>query len=353
MRYDGSDLFGVDPKYKYLPLWALSGSWLVSEEDFLKENTLLSTLRLRASYGLQGNIDKNTSPYVVGEYKNVVLLPGQNEQTIFISSPPNDKLRWEKTTNTNFGFDLGLFNNRVSVVTDIYGRKSTDLIGLQSLPIENGFEFSTLNWGQVSNKGYEIALTTKNIERPNFSWTTNINFSHNKSNVDRIQIRENSYTPSRQGYPVNAVFALKTAGIDENGYPLFVNKNGETVNSNTFFALYDPYADFFPGELSQSRLTATETRNLFTYVGDRDAKFTGGFINTFKVHNFDLTIATTFNIKQTVVERPPYNGTTVDRGQNYSTDILNAYSSTNTNTNLPGIVGKNSGTGDSWMAYSW
>ncbi|MDX6183447.1 SusC/RagA family TonB-linked outer membrane protein [Flavobacterium sp. Fl-77] len=353
VRYDGSDLFGVDPKYKYLPLWAISGSWLVSEENFLKENPIISALRLRASYGLQGNIDKNTSPYVVGEYKNVVLLPGQNEPTIFISSPPNDKLRWEKTTNTNFGFDLGLFNNRVSVVTDVYGRKSTDLIGLQSLPIENGFEFSTLNWAQVSNKGYEIALTTKNIERPNFSWTTNINFSHNKSNVDRIQIRENTYTPSREGYPVNAVFALKTAGIDENGYPLFINKNGETVNTNTFFALYDPYADLFPGEISQSRLTATETRNLFTYVGDRDPKFTGGFINTFKVHNFDLTIATTFNIKQTVVERPPYSGTEVDRGQNYSTDILNAYSPTNTSSNLPGIVGKNSGTGDSWMAYDW
>jgi TonB-linked SusC/RagA family outer membrane protein len=354
VRYDGSDLFGVDPKYKYLPLWALSGSWLVSEENFLKENPYISALRLRASYGLQGNIDKNTSPYVVGAYGNTTLLPGQTEQTINISSPPNDKLRWEKTTNTNFGFDLGLFNNRVSVVTDIYGRKSTDLIGFQSLPVENGFEFSNLNWGQVSNKGYEIALTTKNIERPNFSWTTNINFSHNKSNVDRIQIRENSYLPSREGHPVNAVFALKTAGIDENGYPLFINKKGETVSTNTLFALVDSYPLIFPGELSQSTLSAQETRDLFTYVGDRDPKFTGGFINTFKVHNFDLTIATTFNIKQTVVETPPYNGTRVDPGQNYSTQILNAHSSKNTNTNLPGIVGRNSGTGDdTWMAYNW
>ena len=76
VRYDGSDLFGVDPKYKYLPLWAVSGSWAVSEEDFLKGNEVVSNLRLRASYGLQGNIDKNTSPYVVGENKTTSYFTG-------------------------------------------------------------------------------------------------------------------------------------------------------------------------------------------------------------------------------------------------------------------------------------
>lgn len=353
VRYDGSDLFGVDPKYKYLPLWAASGSWLVSEEEFLKDNPFISNLRLRASYGLQGNIDKGTSPFVVGEHDNATILPGQTEGTIVILSPPNDKLRWEKTENTNLGMDLGLFNNRINIITDVYGRKSSDLIGLRSLPVENGFEFTTLNWAQVTNKGFEIAVATKNIDRPNFKWNTNFNFSHNKSNVDRIEVRSNSYLPSKEGYPVNAVFALKTAGIDENGYPLFVNKKGETVNAQTYFDLFDVWADFFPGEFSQSKLDAEATRDLFTYAGDLDPKFTGGFTNTFKIHDFDLSVATTFNIKQTVVQRPPYNGAIVDRSQNYTTDILNAWSPTNTGSNLPGITSKTSGTGDSWMAYQW
>lgn len=353
VRYDGSDLFGVDPKYKYLPLWSASASWLVSEEEFLKDNATLSNLRLRGSYGLQGNIDKGTSPYVVGEYSSATLLPGQTEPSIVITSPPNNKLRWEKTTTTNLGMDLGLFNNRVSIISDVYQRKSSDLIGLTSLPLENGFEYTNINWAQVTNKGFEIALATKNIDNPNFKWTTNFNFSHNKSNIDRYQIRSNSYLPSREGYPVNAVFALKTAGIDENGHPLFINKKGETVNSQTFFDLYDVFADFLPGEFSASRLSAEATRDLFTYVGDRDPKFTGGFSNTFNIQNFDFTIATTFNIKQTVVETPSYNGTIVDRSQNYTTDILNAWSPTNTNSNLPGITSQTSGTGDSWMAYQW
>ena len=353
VRYDGSDLFGVNPKYKYLPLWAASGSWLVSGEDFLKDSKTISNLRLRASYGLQGNIDKNTSPFVVGEHNNVTILPGQKEPVITILSPPNDKLRWEKTENTNVGMDLGLFNNRITIVTDFYGRKSSDLIGLQSLPLENGFEFTTLNWAQVTNKGFEIALATRNIDHPNFKWTTNINFSHNKSNVDRVEVRSNSYLPSKEGHPVNAVFALKTDGMDENGYPMFVNKKGERVNTQTLFQLFDPFADIFPGELSQSKLTAEETRDLFSYVGDLDPKYTGGITNTFKIHDFDLTVAATFNLKQTVVEKPTYNGTRVDRGQNFTTDILNAWSPTNTGSTFPGITSATSGTGDSWMAYQW
>ncbi|KAF2078828.1 SusC/RagA family TonB-linked outer membrane protein [Flavobacterium sharifuzzamanii] len=353
VRYDGSDLFGVDPKYKYLPLWSTSGSWLVSQENFLKDSKTISNLRLRASYGLQGNIDKNTSPYVVGENKTTTILPGQTEPIIEVMTPPNSKLRWEKTENTNLGFDLGVFNNRISIVTDFYGRKSTDLIGMKALPLENGFEFTNMNWAQVSNKGYEIALATKNIDRPNFKWNTTINFAHNKSNIDRLEIRDNSYLPNQEGHAVNAVFGFKTNGIDENGYPLFVNKKGETVNAQTFFGLFDPYAEFLPGEITQSSLTPAEFRDLFVYLGDKDPKFTGGLTNTFKVRNFDLTIAASFNIKQTVTKTPPYNGTIVDRGQNYTTDILNAWSPTNTSSNLPGITSKDSGTGDSWMAYSW
>ncbi|MEN2401144.1 SusC/RagA family TonB-linked outer membrane protein [Flavobacterium sp. MC2016-06] len=353
VRYDGSDLFGVDPKYKYLPLWSASGSWLVSQENFLKDSKYISNLRLRASYGLQGNIDKNTSPYVVGANETTTILPGQTEPTIVVESPPNDKLRWEKTTNTNLGADLGLFNNRVTIVTDFYGRKSTDLLGIRALPLENGFEYTNMNWAQVTNKGFEVSIGTKNIDRPNFKWTTNFNIAQNKSNIDRIEVRDSDFMPSREGRPVNAVFGFKTNGVDENGYPMFVTKSGQTVNSQTFFGLVDIFADFFPGEFSQSSLSAAQFRDLFTYLGDRDPKFTGGITNTFKVSNFDLSIAASFNLNQTVVETPPYNGTLVDRGQNYTTAILDAHSASNPNSNLPGITSQTSGTGDSWMAYQF
>ncbi|MFP3832863.1 SusC/RagA family TonB-linked outer membrane protein [Chryseobacterium sp. SIMBA_028] len=347
VRYDGTNLFGVNKKYKYLPIWAVSGSWLVTKENFMKNITAVSNLRLRASYGLQGNIDRNTSPFFIGEYNYASILPGMREDVINVISPPNDKLRWEKTTNINVGLDLGLFNNRVNLTADVYNRKGTDMISMKETPLETGFEYTMMNWGSLTNKGFELALSTRNINKENFKWSTTINFAHNKSNVLSEQPRDNAMLPSREGLPVNAVFALKTAGIDENGNPLFW-KGNEKVKAADFFKLYDVYADFLPGQFVDTKLSNEELRNLFTYVGDRDPKFTGGIINTFKVHSFDLTVAATFNFKQTVMRTPSYRGMDLDRGRNYTREIYEAGNS------LPGITSPDMDANpDGWMANKW
>lgn len=347
VRYDGTNLFGVNKKYKYLPIWAVSGSWLVTKEDFMKNISAISNLRLRASYGLQGNIDRNTSPFFIGEYNDATILPGGKEAIINVLSPPNDKLRWEKTTNTNLGLDLGLFNNRVSLTADVYSRKGTDMISMKETPLETGFEYTMMNWGSLTNKGFELAISTRNINHDNFKWTTTINFAHNKSRVLSEQPRDNSLLPSREGLPVNAVFALKTAGMDEHGNPLFW-KGDQKISAAEFFKLYDVYADFLPGQLVDTKLSNAELRSLFTYVGDRDPKFTGGIINTFKVSNFDLTISATFNLKQTVMRTPSYRGMELDRGRNYTRDIYEAGNS------LPGITSPDMDANpDGWMANKW
>jgi TonB-linked SusC/RagA family outer membrane protein len=346
VRYDGTNLFGVNKKYKYLPIWAVSGSWLVSKEDFMKNLSAISNLRLRASYGLQGNIDRNTSPFFIGEYSDSTILPGGKENIINVISPPNDKLRWEKTTNVNFGLDLGVFNNRINLTADVYNRKGTDMISMKETPLETGFEYTMMNWGSLTNKGFELAVSTKNINKDNFKWSTTINFAHNKSNVLSEQPRDNALLPSREGLPVNAVFALKTAGMDENGNPMFW-KGNEKVKIEDFFALYDVYADFLPGQLVDSKLSNAELRSLFTYVGDRDPKFTGCIINTFKISNFDLTVSATFNIKQTVMQTPSYRGMELDRGRNYTKDIYNAGGS------LPGITSPDMETNPGWMGNKW
>ncbi|WP_068944217.1 SusC/RagA family TonB-linked outer membrane protein [Chryseobacterium timonianum] len=347
VRYDGTNLFGVNKKYKYLPIWAVSGSWLVTKEDFMKNITPVSNMRLRASYGLQGNIDRNTSPFFIGEYNYANILPGMREDVINVISPPNDKLRWEKTTNVNFGLDLGLFKNRINLTADVYSRKGTDMISMKETPLESGFEYTMMNWGSLTNKGFELALSTRNIDKENFKWSTTINFAHNKSNVLSEQPRDNAFLPSREGLPVNAVFALKTAGMDAYGNPLFWRGN-EKVSAEEFFKLYDVYADFLPGQFVDTKLTNKELRNLFTYVGDRDPKFTGGIINNFKVKNFDLTIAATFNFKQTVMRTPSYRGMDLDRGRNYTREIYEAGGS------LPGITSPDMDANpNGWMANKW
>jgi TonB-linked SusC/RagA family outer membrane protein len=352
VRYDGSDLFGVDPKYKYLPIYSISGAWNAKEEDFIKDVKWISNLRIRSSYGIQGNIDKNTSPYVIGVYDNTTILPGNTETSINVSNPPNQKLRWEKTATFNAAVDLGIFNNAVQVTAEYYNRSSKDLIGIQELSLENGFNFTNANWAEVRNRGFELTISTRNISTRNFQWWTDFNIAHNKSKVIREKVSLKSLTPSKEGYAINPLFVIKTAGLDANGIPQFV-KDGKVVSLEDFYKLYDPYADFFPGQLAQSNLTDKEYQNLFTYVGDRDPKYTGGLVNRFRYKNFDLAIAANFNLSQWVIETPPYNPASLDRGQNYNKQVLNAWSPTNTGSNLPAIIGNDTGDGSRWMAYSW
>ena len=203
-----------------------------------------------------------------------------------------------------------------------------------------------MNWGSLTNKGFEVAISTRNIEKENFKWSTTINLAHNKSNVITEQPRQNSMLPSREGLPVNAVFALKTAGMDENGNPMFW-KGNEKVKIEDFFKLYDVYEEFLPGQLVGTKLTSEEMRGLFTYIGDRDPKFTGGIINTFKIHNFDLTVSAAFSFKQTVMRSPSYRGMDLDRGRNYTRDIFEAGAS------LPAITSPNMENNPGWMGNKW
>ncbi|MBP8791800.1 MAG: SusC/RagA family TonB-linked outer membrane protein [Lutibacter sp.] len=339
LRYDGSNLFGVDPKYRYLPLWSLAGSWNVFKENFMYNVDAVSDLKVRASYGVQGNIDKSTSPYVVGEYYSTTILPGVTEEIIRALNAPNGNLRWEKTVSSNVGVDLGLFNNKIYFSGDYYYRKSTDLIGLKSLPLESGYNFINTNWATVSNRGFELAINTNNITTPNFKWTTSLNISHNKSLVDEIEIREEDFKPSLKGYSVNAIFAIKTAGIDSNGLPLFW-KDGKKVSAVDFYNLENG--------TDGSQLTREEHRNLYSYVGDGTPKFSGGFINKFNYKQFDLRVSTTFNLKQTVKSSPSYYPTLVEPGKNYSQEILKAGT-----VNLPALIGFTTPGFDTDLVYTW
>ena len=333
VRFDGSNLYGVDPKYKYLPLWALSGSWNATEEEFLKNIEWLNSLKVRASYGLQGNVDKNTSPYVIGKKSKTTILPGMEEPVLSVDNPPNEALRWEKTKTYNAGLDFAIFRSSIRASVDFYHRKSTDLINLRALPLENGFSFSPVNWAAVTNKGYEVSISTRNIQTNDFEWTTNFNISRNINTVDEIQVRNDSWFPSGKGKPVNAIYALKTDGLDENGMPVFV-KDGKRMNLQEYAGIELKWG-FWP----TPTLKPEEFRGLFTYQGSADPKYSGGIINNFRYKNFDLSIACNFNLGQKVRVTPSYNPAEYDRAMNTTTDILNAWTPENKSTNMARLIG--------------
>lgn len=334
IRFDGSDLFGVDKKYRYLPLYSISGLWRMSQEPFMQGAKWIDNLVFRASYGLQGNIDKNTSPYLLGKYRVDAILPDGSEDMIDINSAPNDKLRWEKTHSVNAGFDFAILNQAINLSVDYYYRKGVDLIGLQMLPLETGFTSTTINWASMRNQGVEIGLTTRNIHTKNFMWTTNFNFAYNANTVLKESIREDSSYPGREGRPVGALFVLKTAGLDDRGYPMYENKNGEVVSARDFFKI-DEWG------FGTTQLTPQEWRDLYTYAGTSDCPYTGGFNNTFTYKAFELGVNFSFDFGGKVRTQPTYSIVEFDRGRNGNRDVLNRWTPENNTSTLPAIIDPN------------
>lgn len=343
VRFDGSDVFGVAKKYRFLPLYSFSGMWRAKEENFLKNVKWIDELSLRASYGLQGNIDKNTSPYLIGTFDKTSVLPGHIENIISAENAPNPNLKWEKTKNVNVGLNLEMLQNRIRLNVDYYYRRSTDLISSRQLPLETGFASTTVNWASMENSGWEIALNTRNVTTKNFKWTTSLNLGFNTNKILNETVAENSTYPGREGYPVGAIFAYKTAGLDEEGYPLFLAKDGSKQTAAEFFQL---------NRFGASTLSAEEQRNLYTYAGSTEPECSGGFINTFEWKNWQLNVNFMFNLGMKVRVQPSYSPTYYDRGLNTNRDILNRWTPTNTNTSLPALMVNSAARANEYTHYS-
>lgn len=323
VRWDGSDVFGVAKKYRFLPLYSVSGLWRVSNEPFLRNSSAakwMDNLALRLSYGLQGNIDKNTSPYLIGTFNRTTVLPGNVETVITAETAPNPNLRWEKTSNVNLGLDLSLLDNAINISADYYYRKSTDLIGTRMLPLETGFSSTIINWASMQNEGLEVALTTRNIRTKHFTWHTNLNLGFNSNRVLRETVAENSTYPGREGYPVGAIFAYRTAGLDSDGYPLFLTNDGQKVTAQQLLKLNSHGA---------STLTAEQQRAQYQYMGTIDPKVSGGFINTFDYKDWQLGVNFIFNLGMKVRVQPSYSPANYDRGLNTNRDILQRWTTSN------------------------
>ncbi|MBC9934865.1 SusC/RagA family TonB-linked outer membrane protein [Chitinophaga qingshengii] len=340
IRFDGSDLFGVDPKYKYLPLWSVSGLWRVMEEPFMRNVGFINNLNVRASYGLQGNVDKNTSPFVMGNYYNVNILPGDPMQVIKIGTPPNAKLRWEKTINKNIGIDLSFLKNRISITADYYDRHGKDLINVYALALETGFQNMAVNWAEMRNSGVEVSVSTRNITRKDFRWTTDFNFSYNKNTVLRETLADNAYFPSREGHPTGTIWGIDYAGINEHGM-ILVNHNGKVETLSELLKLKDDFAGDpdLGGLFPYSELSNEEQRALFRNMGNSDPLYTGGLTNSFTYKRFDLSIGLLFNLGQKVVAQPPFDPFFFDRGANTTTDILDRWTPSHTQAKYPGLFG--------------
>lgn len=268
LRADGSTRFGADKKYGYFPSFA--AAWRLSNEDFIPE--VFSDLKLRIGYGLTGNQEIPNNLYVQRtRFGNPsidnggTLIPGSDGNVTF----NNPGLKWEQTSQINFGLDFGFLNNRLTGSLDYYRKSTSDLLiqVTSAQPAVTDFVWKNLP-ADVINQGVELSLNFSAIDQENLTWDTTFNISYNKNEVTNYNEAPLN-TGQIDGPGLTGAFAQQIA----NGQPL-----------------YAYYVREFGG---------FDSNGIATYVGGDVQKFTGdspfpdvtlGWANKFNYKNFDLSV---------------------------------------------------------------
>ncbi|MGB5818609.1 MAG: TonB-dependent receptor [Saonia sp.] len=219
IRSDKSSRFGTNNQTGYFP--SFSVGWRLNEEGFFQSVEAISELKLRFSWGETGNFEIPNYGAIGLLSPDNYNLAGNEVNGLVQSTITNPELTWEKSQQANFGLELGLFNNRVFLLTDYYNTKTSDLLLNVSISSVSGFQTTLQNLGEVENRGFEIALSTKNFVG-DFKWDTDINFSTNENEV--ISLNENNEPifsagsagvrhVTRVGDPIGSYFGYVVDGI--------------------------------------------------------------------------------------------------------------------------------------------
>ncbi|NHN24735.1 TonB-dependent receptor [Flavobacterium jejuense] len=237
-RADGSSVFGPNKRWGYFP--SVSVGWKISNENFLRENTLISNLKVRASYGIVGNDQIRNYAYlgIIGSGANYPI-GGSAQPGTYPGTIENFNLKWEESTQKNIGIDFSILNNRVQLTADAYIKNTKDLLLEAPLPTTTGFDRAVQNIGEVQNKGLELGLKTVNVDTNNFKWNSTFNISFNKNEVINL-VGEELYLGDiagrggailvKEGLPLGSFFGYVYGGVDPtSGNAYYIDKNGAST----------------------------------------------------------------------------------------------------------------------------
>jgi TonB-linked SusC/RagA family outer membrane protein len=240
VRRDGYSAFGQRNPYAVFP--SLAVAWTFANEKFFKWTDIMSTGKLRVSYGENGNRSLG-DPYVslanlgtgAGATMGYIVGSGMEEvKYLLIDRMANPNLQWEKTRSSNIGLDFGFLHDRITGSIDFYSMKTHDMIMAQRLPGFTGFASITTNLGEVQNKGIDFMISTTNVKNNVIEWRTSLSFSYNKNTIKHlyyqneniidangnvIGIREMDDKSSRDGkgwfigQPISAIWSYRVTGI--------------------------------------------------------------------------------------------------------------------------------------------
>lgn len=232
IRWDKTNLFATGSKYQRRPIWSTGVSWNLDKESWFNAKGV-NMLKLRMSYGIGGNIAKNSAPYMTAYYSNNNNVGGIQGT---IQSRPNPSLRWEKTTTFNLGVDFALLDNRLSGSIEYYNKKGSDLLAnTMGVPTEGwGYSTYTINNGKMTNQGFELTLSGDIIRTNDWNWNVSGVLGYNKNEVTYVNVEapvaflviDYPTAYPRIGNPYNAIYGYQWAGLSATGTPQVYDAEG-------------------------------------------------------------------------------------------------------------------------------
>ena len=273
IRYEGTNRLGKSRQSRWLPTWNISAAYDLSNEKFM-QNTKdwLSQLKIRGSYSLTAD----TGPLWVTNATTIYKprnkwrpTTSSAESEIYIDQIANSELTYEKKHEWNVGVDFSFLRERIALTVDVYGRNNYDLIGLTYTQGAGGEISKYANVADMSSHGVELGLTTVNLDKSGFRWTSDFIFSNAKNKITSLAVGGTQAYQlvtgtgyAIEGYPVRSIFSYQFAGLNSEGLPMVINESGEKTVGDVNFQETENLKDFL------------------VYEGPSDPTFYGSFNNT-------------------------------------------------------------------------
>lgn len=278
IRRDASSRFGAANQAAIFP--SIAGGWVMTEESFMANQNIFSTLKPRVSWGITGNQNG------INDFQARGLWGGGANYTDFPGTAPNQlanpDLKWETTTQTNIGIDIGILNDRFTLTFDWYNKQTKDLLLAVPLPRSTGFNSIVQNFGEMENKGFEIGLNGILLNKKDLYWDFGFNISQNRNLIKRIAAPFNVFTRDlirlEEGIPLFSFWLHEQIRVDpETGLSIYRTVNGEApVNSPDFnsgrdrFIVGNAQPDFFGGINSNLRFKNFDFNMFWQYSYGND-----------------------------------------------------------------------------------
>ncbi|MCK4990564.1 MAG: TonB-dependent receptor, partial [Bacteroidales bacterium] len=253
MRTDGSSRFGENNKFGYFP--AGSVGWIVTEEEFLEKSTLLSFLKLKASFGYTGNAEiPDLIQWGTTNINNGITY--NNDSIIFRTNLANPNITWERTFSYDLGLEFGMLRDRIYGELTYYNKRTENMLLQVKTQASSGWAIVYDNVGEMENKGVEFMIKSRNLVG-DFKWTTDLNIGFNRNKVLDVgtaspdALAGTGDTRVIKGHPIGVNYLVRFSHVDPaDGMPVFFTKEGEETkvyNVEDRVVVGKPYPDFIGG----------------------------------------------------------------------------------------------------------